>query len=67
MRKDEEAWAVYQKARTRRAKAEIAVIEKRAAAEAAEQEFDTAHEAELAASDAWRRSVAAEKEPEGKA
>lgn len=56
MRKDD-AWVLYQMARAARAKAEIAVIEKRAAAEVAEAEFDRAIAAETKASDEWRRLV----------
>lgn len=60
-RKDD-AWVRYQNARARRAKAEIAVIEKRAAADAAEADFDAAYRAETEASDAWRKAVDAEAE-----
>jgi cytochrome oxidase assembly protein ShyY1 len=59
MRKDD-AWVLYQKARAAWAKAEIAVIEKRAAAEAADAEFDRALAAETKASDEWRRLVGKE-------
>jgi hypothetical protein len=66
-RKDD-AWVRYQNARVRRAKAEIAVIERRAAAEAAEADFDAAYRAETEASDAWRKAIDAERkttEPTG--
>ena len=56
MRKDD-AWVLYQKASAARAKAEIAVIEKRAAAEVAEAEFDRAIATETKAFDEWRRLV----------
>lgn len=59
MRK-EDAWVLYQKARARRAKAEVVMIEKRAAAETAENEYDAAMKQEQGAADAWRRSVEAE-------
>lgn len=52
MRK-ENLWGLYQKARAARARAEIAVIEKRAACESAEDDFDDATRKEQAAGDAW--------------
>lgn len=67
MRTDEDAWAACQEARARRARAEIAVIETRAAAAAAEREFHAAQQAEIAASDAWRRTVVAGEETGGTA
>lgn len=56
MRK-QDAWVLYQKARARWAKAEIAVIEKRAACEAAENDYDAAFREEMAAADAWRTAA----------
>lgn len=69
MRKDD-AWVLYQKARAARAKAEIVVIEKRAAAEAAEADYARALAAEANSSDAWRATVKRERgaiEPGGEA
>lgn len=56
MRK-QDAWVLYQKARARRAKAEVVVIENRAACEAAENNYDAASREEMAAADAWRAAV----------
>lgn len=56
-KRPEDHWSCYQAARARRAKAEIALIEKRAAAEAAEYEFEAASRHETAMSQAWRDSL----------
>lgn len=61
--RSKDLWALYQKARVRAAKAEIAMIETRQNAEAAEAEYDAANKASIEAGAAWRKSLSDEKEP----
>ena len=56
-KRPEDHWSGYQAARARRAKAEIALIEKRAAAEVAEAEYEAAMRHENEMSKSWRDSL----------
>lgn len=58
----DDLWVLYQKARIRAAKAEIAMIETRQAAEAAEAEYASANNASDNAGSAWRQAINDEKE-----
>lgn len=64
-RRSEDLWTAYQNARDARAKAEIAEIEARAAAYAADEDYDCAWKAETAAFEAWRAAVQETTEPAG--
>lgn len=62
----DDLWELYQRARSKRAKAEIALIEARQKLVTAEAGYDGAMSAELAAGSAWRATYDAGRKAEAK-